>query len=62
MNSWWPIVMLGIGAMHRHAMLIDAKGDLAAVIDAERLADGLRNRRLALGGDGADFFEQRGHG
>ena len=47
--------------MDRHAPLVDAKRDAAAIIDAERETNRLWDRGLALGGDGADFFEQRGH-
>src|SRR5208283_695698 len=43
-----------------HLLSVNAKGNLVTNVDAQYLANGLRNSRLTFGGDSADFFKD-GH-
>jgi hypothetical protein len=53
------IVVLGLRIVDRDPSLFDAVGDFSAIVDTERLAHCLGDRRLALGGDRAGFFDDR---
>jgi hypothetical protein len=46
-----------VGPDNGNRAIIDAKGDLATIIDAKRMAHSFGHRSLALGGDRADFFD-----